>query len=169
MGNIQTLETILIHHLPFLKQVAITYTKDRTTSEDLVQDTIVRILNYQDRFEVGTNFRAWSSTIMRNQFINEYRKKIKRPFVGTFLETESLAGAVSNSGEEQLNYDDLLEQINRLNTIYKEPIIRVVAGYSYQEIADELGVKLGTVKSRIHKARKHLQQWVKGDEVRGLK
>lgn len=157
----QNLETLITKQLPYLKNVALSFTKSEAAAEDLLQDTIVRIWSYQEKFTMGTNFKAWSSVIMRNIFINGYRKqKVRRAQLEAFRYQQELDGEQTalNSGELELNYKETLRQVELMKTNYSTPIQLYHQGFSYQEIADELHTSLGTVKSRIHTARCFLRE-----------
>lgn len=137
-------------------------TGDETDARDLYQDTSLRIISNADKFQEGTNFKAWAVTIMRNIFINNYRKKMRR---GTILDQtpnnyyiNSGAQAIENEGETRMAYKELLKMVSALPEDFKRPFWMAYKGYKYDEIAEELDAPLGTIKSRIFFARRKLQK-----------
>jgi RNA polymerase sigma-70 factor (ECF subfamily) len=149
----------------YLRGFAFKLTKDVEDANDLYQDTMVKILANQDKFHIGTNFRAWSSTIMRNVFINAYRK---RKITNTIFDStdnnfyiDSGSHAVLNKGESNLSMEELMSAVNALKEELSTPFMMSYYGYKYDEIAESLQLPLGTVKSRIFFARKELQEHVR--------
>ncbi len=131
-------------------------------AEDLYQDTNLRIIANADKYQPNTNFKAWAVTIMRNVFINNYRKKVRR---GVILDQTSNNyylnsgnSMVRNDGEGNVAFGELMKMVNRLDDDFKVPFWMAYQGYKYDEIASKLEVPLGTVKSRIFFARKKLQK-----------
>ena len=151
-----------IHELSNLLQAfAYKLTKNFEDSKDLYQETAFRALTNEDKFRQGTNLKAWLFTIMRNIFINNYRKKVK---ANTILDaTDNLyylnAGSktVSNSGESSVTMEELRKLVDALDDSIRIPFMMHYYGYKYQEIAEQLDLPLGTVKSRIFFARKELK------------
>jgi RNA polymerase sigma-70 factor (ECF subfamily) len=148
----------------YLRGFAFKLTKDVEDANDLYQDTMLKILANQDKFHIGTNFRAWSSTIMRNVFINAYRK---RKITNTIFDStdntfyiDSGAHAVLNKGESNLSMNELMGAVGELKEDLSTPFMMSYYGYKYDEIAEALQLPLGTVKSRIFFARKELQDRV---------
>jgi RNA polymerase sigma factor (sigma-70 family) len=132
-------------------------TKNKEEAKDLIQETILKALKYRNKYEAGTNFKAWIYTIMKNSFINNY-KKAKR-FSSTFEDKELLTvknTATEGRPESVSALDDINKAINNLDYIYKKPFLMHTEGYKYQEIAEELNIPEGTVKSRIFLARQKL-------------
>ena len=152
---------LLINHSDRLKPYAINFTKDGEEAKDLMQETIYRALTYREKFNEGTNIQAWLFTIMRNTFINRYRrrgreKKIFQSDPAGFLLYKSPASG--NLAESRLGTQEILEAIHRLPVSCQIPFRLYYEGYQYQEIADSMGIALGTIKSRIHLARKLLKE-----------
>ena len=148
-----------------LKAFSLKLTGDSADAEDLYQDTAMRIIANADKYQANTNFKAWAVTIMRNVFINNYRKKVRR---GVILDQTSNnyyinSGRhdINNDGEGNVAYGELLKMVNRLGEEFRVPFWMAYQGYKYDEIADKLEVPLGTVKSRIFFARKKLQRMYK--------
>lgn len=142
-----------------LRPYALSLTKDMEAAKDLVQDTILKALSSRDKYRYNTNLKAWLSTIMRNLFINGYRRKARQ---NTFLDTSENEYLLNNTrtednrGLSHLIINDIEREIEKLPDGYREPFLLSFNGFKYQEIADALGIPLGTVKSRIFLARKQL-------------
>lgn len=145
-----------------LHAFAYNLTKNMEDAKDLFQETAYRAITNRDKFSPGTNFKAWLFTIMKNIFINNYRKKTK---VNTIMDsTDNLyyinSGnvTISNSGDANILMKELTTMIEELDNGIKIPFLMHYQGYKYQEIADYLELPLGTVKSRIFFARKELKE-----------
>jgi RNA polymerase sigma-70 factor (ECF subfamily) len=130
-------------------------------AKDLYQETAYRALFNRDKFQPDTNFKAWMFTIMKNIFINNYRKKVKS---NTILDTtdnqfylNSGSHAAPNAAEGGIMLKELNAMVSALDDSIRVPFVMHFEGYKYQEIADELNLPLGTVKSRIFFARKELK------------
>ncbi len=152
---------LLISHTEGLKPYAISFTHDGQEANDLVHETLYRALRNREKYNDGTNIRAWLYTIMRNTFINSYRrrnreKKIFHNGLPGFLSDHSGA-ATSNPAEATLVSKEILTAVHSLPDIFRVPFTLYSEGYKYQEIADILNIALGTIKSRIHLARKSLR------------
>jgi RNA polymerase sigma-70 factor (ECF subfamily) len=153
---------LLTENADFLKPFAINLTKDQEAAKDLFQETLYRALSNKDKYNVGTNIKAWLYTIMRNIFINDYRKKAKQSVVldnspNDFL-IDQTRTKVLNDGVTNLNLREVKQLIYDLPELFRTPFNLYFEGYKYNEIADELNEPLGTIKSRIHFARKILKQ-----------
>jgi len=161
MSN-QEFEKILVTNVDFLKPFAFTLTKDNESAKDLTQETLYRALANKDKYHVGTNVKAWMYTIMRNIFINDYRKKSRQNVIFDHTPNEFLLdhnqSSVSNSAESNITRKEILTAIEQLPDIFRYPFVLYFEGYKYNEIADYLQEPLGTVKSRIHFARKLLKE-----------
>ena len=154
-------------HLDALFGLALRLTGgDEARSEDLVQDAILKAYRSWDRFETGTNCRAWLMTILRNTFINEFRRVKSRP---TSVEFEEIAERppadtlfeADPEGQifERIIDDEVIAAIEELPDDFRIPIVLSdIEGLAYQEIADLLEIPVGTVKSRLFRARKRLQE-----------
>lgn len=149
-----------------LKPHAMRLTRDINDAEDLIQETIVRALTNEDKFQEGTNIRAWLFTIMKNIFINDYRKKTKR---NTVIDTTdnlyyiNASSTISNAGERSFVMNDIRNALMRISNELRVPFLMHFKGYKYNEIAEQLNLPLGTVKSRIFFARKELKQMLTAD------
>ena len=156
---------LLISNADFLKPFANNLTKDSETAKDLFQETLYKALANQEKYNVGTNIKAWLFTIMRNIFINDYRRKTKQQTIfdntpNDFLLNYNQA-AVFNQAETDLRIKEIYQAIYLLPEIFKTPFLLYFDGYKYHEIAEALDEPLGTIKSRIHFARKLLKEQIK--------
>ncbi|MDX2135544.1 MAG: RNA polymerase sigma factor [Saprospiraceae bacterium] len=145
-----------------LHSFAYNLTKNVEDAKDLYQETAFRALSNRDKFQPGTNFKAWVFTIMKNIFINNYRKKVK---ANTILDTtdnqyylNSGSHATGNAAEGTIMLKELNVMVDDLDDSIRIPFLMHFEGFKYQEIADELQLPLGTVKSRIFFARKELKE-----------
>jgi len=155
---------MLVNNSEFLKPFAVTLTRDSEAAQDLYQETLYRALANKDKYNVGTNIKAWLYTIMRNIFINNYRRKAKQNTIfdstpNDFLLNQAQVSA-ANAAESILKLKDIQQAIHHLPEIFRNPFLLYFDGYKYHEIADMLGEPLGTIKSRIHFARKLLKAQV---------
>ena len=149
-----------------LHSFAYNLTKNREDAKDLYQETAFRAMTNRDKFRTGTNFKAWTFTIMKNIFINNYRKKSKKNTIidstNNLFYLNSGKNAIQNSAESNIMMEELFKMIGRLEETIRIPFLMHYQGYKYQEIAEELDLPLGTVKSRIFFARKELKGTVLG-------
>jgi len=156
---------LLISNADFLKPFANNLTKDSETAKDLFQETLYKALANQEKYNVGTNIKAWLFTIMRNIFINDYRRKAKQQTIFDYTPNEFLLNynqlAVFNQAETDLRIKEIYQAIHLLPEIFKTPFLLYFEGYKYHEIAEALNEPLGTIKSRIHFARKLLKEQIK--------
>lgn len=144
-----------------LHSFAYNLTKNVDDSKDLFQETAFRALSNREKFQPDTNFKAWMFTIMKNIFINNYRKKIK---ANTILDStdnqfylNSASHSAVNAAEGGIMLKELNGMVSGLDDSIRVPFMMHFEGFKYQEIADELHLPLGTVKSRIFFARKELK------------
>lgn len=148
-----------------LNAFAYNLTKNQEDAKDLYQETAFRAITNKEKFRPGTNFKAWLFTIMKNIFINNYRKKVKK---NTIIDTtdnmyfiNSGATRVDNDAGRNILINELEHMIENLDDSTRTPFMMHFEGYKYQEIADHLQLPLGTVKSRIFFARKALKENIK--------
>lgn len=144
----------------YLQPFAISLTKDAEDAKDLLQETVCRALANKDKYHVGTNIKAWLYTIMRNIFINQYRRNARQVTIPdnalhSFLLNQAQA-AETHTTEGSLSLKEIKKKVNELPTIFKTPFQLYCDGYKYHEIASMMVEPLGTIKSRIHFARKLL-------------
>ena len=155
---------LLVNNADFLKPFAINLTKDTERAKDLFQETLYKALANEEKYNVGTNIKAWLFTIMRNIFINDYRRKAKQQTIFDSTPNDQLLnyrqGAVSNTAETNLGLKEVYKAVYQLPDIFKTPFLLYFEGYKYHEIAMALNEPLGTIKSRIHFARKLLKEQI---------
>jgi RNA polymerase sigma-70 factor (ECF subfamily) len=166
-------ESDALEHLDALYRTALRMTRNPADAEDLVQDALVRAYRFYDRFEPGTNFRAWLFKILTNTYINSYRRKQGRPQESSLDDTEdfflynqisSEAGSesvndVENTVLDQLGADAIQGAIDRLPPQFRTAVqLADVEGLSYAEIAQATNVAKGTVMSRLFRGRRLLQR-----------
>ena len=144
-----------------LMNFALKLTKDEEAARDLVQDTALKAYKYRNMYQKGTNMGAWLMTIMRNTFINDYRKRKRRQILNDSTSNNYLlnsgSGSVTNTGELQVAIEEVENILKKIEDWARIPLLMHVEGYKYDEIAQELEIPLGTVKSRIYFARKQLK------------
>ncbi len=145
-----------------LERFAYSLTSNHDDAHDLVQETFLKALTYREQFEDNSNLKAWTFTILKNTFINNYRKNIKRNT--TFDNTKDLY--FLNKGNESdkskpdsaISIKEINKGIESVPDDFKIPFKMHTAGYKYKEIADALNLNIGTVKSRIFFCRKKLMK-----------
>ena len=141
---------------------ALMLTSNRDDAADLMQDTMLKALDNQDKFAEGTNFKGWVFTIMRNIFINNYRRVVRAATVVDRTEDLYHLNLSQDSGidspEESFGAGEIMDAINAFPEKLRIPFSMHVAGYKYNEIAERTELPLGTVKSRIFAARQMLQE-----------
>lgn len=137
-------------------------TSNRDDAYDLLQDTTLKALDNEEKYSEGTNFKGWVFTIMRNIFINNYRRGVRTATIVDTTDNLYHLNLSQDSGidspEDSYGATEIQVAINELSADYREPFSMHVAGYKYEEIAQQLSLPLGTVKSRIYYARKRLQE-----------
>ena len=148
---------------PSHTRYAFSLTSNMEDAKDLVQETYFKALNNQDKFDEQTNIKAWMYTIMKNTFINDYRRRVKKQaiFNKDVQEFVLISRPAETSPESDFNFRELTSMVNSLEPEFRIPFQMHDSGYKYQEIADELGLHLGTVKSRIHFSRQKLMEKIK--------
>ena len=148
-----------------LYSFALNFTKDADDANDLVQDTMLKAVTYYGKFKEGTNLKGWLFTIMRNTFINNYRRMVKTTSLITQSEDISSVNlyysATSNAAENKFIMADIDKALATLQPEYYVPFIKYFEGFKYHEIAEELDIPIGTVKTRIHVARGILKKYLK--------
>jgi RNA polymerase sigma factor (sigma-70 family) len=144
-----------------LRGYAYKLTRAVEDAEDLVQETMLKAFNNKDKFVQGTNLKGWLYTILKNLFINEYRKKVNRKVIHDDTENqyylENVKYSEVNDGVGRVAMKEISQAINELPDNLRIPFMKSFEGYKYSEIAEELQVPLGTVKIRIHVARQKLK------------
>ncbi len=152
---------LLLGNADPLRPFAVSLTHDQEIAKDLFQETLYKALANQDKYSTGTNIKAWLFTIMRNIFINDYRRKSRQRTIFDNGTNEIVINSgkiiVSNVGEISLQLNEIHKAIYQLPQIFKIPFLLYFEGYRYHEISESLNEPLGTIKSRIHFARKQLK------------
>lgn len=158
-------------HTEALYRAALRMTKNESDAQDLIQETMLRAYKNFHRFEEGTNCRAWLFKIMTNTFINIYRSKQKESTSVSFDDVDDnflysqLESSADTTGDPERDFlakmidEDVVEAIEQLPEEFRMVVVLAFyEGYAYQEIAEILGIQVGTVKSRLHRGRKMLQK-----------
>jgi len=152
-------------HLDALYRVALRLTNNAADADDLVQETMLKAYRAWDQYEKGTNAKGWLLTILRHAFINEYRRRTRHPENVDLdtIEPFAVFGEVQDDDPQGAFFDkivddEVLREIDKLPEAFRETLVLSdVEGMSYQEIAKILEIPVGTVKSRLFRARKVLQ------------
>jgi RNA polymerase sigma-70 factor (ECF subfamily) len=158
-------------HIDLLYNSAVQMTRNPADAQDLVQDTFVKAYRFFDRFKAGTNCRAWLFKIMKNTFINAFRKRSRRPTQVDFENVEPMLEArpaeettqVQESGStdayDELVDDDVKHALDQLPFEFRmATVLCDIEGLSYQEIAEIMECPIGTVRSRLSRSRRFLQR-----------
>ena len=164
-------EALVLEHMDMMYAVALRLTHNTADAQDLTQNTVVKALRFHDKFERGTYIKAWLLTILRNTFINEYRRKVRRP---THVELSGTEASKDDHPDPDVNYtprsrqpeelmellDDRVKQaVLELPEDFKQAVIMAdIEDMSYKEIAERMGCPLGTVMSRLFRGRKLLRE-----------
>jgi len=152
-------------HADLLMSHALKFTHDEDDAKDLLQETFIKGLRFSDSFDKNTNLKAWLYVIMKNTYINEFNRSKKRRAVITVEEeisSEQLAiSASKNSVDAKFAIEDINKALASLKPEYSIPFKKYFEGYKYEEIAEELRLPLGTIKTHIHQARLGLQKFLK--------
>lgn len=163
----ESFEKEIVQHMDLLYSAALRLTHNTADAYDLQQDALVRALRFHHTFRQGTYIKAWLLTILRNTFINDYRKKARRPIS---VELEGTEPATMTAPDRDMGYfpgelrkthileflgDDVRQAVDGLPEGHKRTLIMAdLHGMTYQEISDTLGCPLGTVMSRLHRGRR---------------
>ena len=144
-----------------LKPFALKLTKDYDDANDLLQDTLVKAFLNKDKYAEGTNLKAWLYTIMKNTFITNYQRMVRK---NTFIDTSdnlhylnSSSALVENDAYSNFAMEDISGAVEKLEDTYRKPFMMYFNGFKYHEISKKLNIPIGTVKNRIHIARKELK------------
>jgi RNA polymerase sigma-70 factor (ECF subfamily) len=156
-----------VPHMDALYNFALKMTMDSDTADDLLQETYMRAFRFFDKFEIGTNCKAWLFRILKNTYINDYRKEAKSPDkvdyndIQNFYENIKPSDVTTQHYEEDAFHSLLDDEISQALTDLPEDfrtviILSDIEGFTYEEIAEFVDVPIGTVRSRLHRARKML-------------
>ncbi|HVG43019.1 MAG TPA: RNA polymerase sigma factor [Chitinophagaceae bacterium] len=156
----QEFDSLVLTNSEGLKPFAITLTRDREAAQDLLQETLYKAFAYREKYEAGTNIKAWLSTIMRNIFINEYRRNERKRIVMDGVTYAEKNNTQAQSSDRNIRLKEINTAIYNLPGTFKKACMLYFQGYKYNEIAFALNEPLGTIKSRIHFARKMLQKQI---------
>ena len=159
---------VALPHISNIYRAAVYFTKDGTEAEDLVQETYLKAFRFFDKFERGTNCKAWLTSILRNLFLNHYQKKSKEPQAVDQEKMEQLYQSMVDQGEAanqtfsspffHLMDDEVTEALGELHEECRTTIVLVdMEGLSYQQAAEAMGCAIGTVRSRVSRGRRILQ------------
>ena len=145
-----------------LQRYAMKLTRHSQDAQDLVQEAISKAFKYKDKFREGSSFKSWSFTILKNTFINNYRKNKRMPIIHDPVDEVEFVVNDSNSnyGWDGLELEDLHKCISQLSIKSRMPLMMYAEGFKYDEIAERLNIPMGTVKSRINYARKKLTGYI---------
>jgi len=160
-------EEIAFQYMDLVHGAAIRMIENKDDAQDLVQDTYLKAYQFFDKFEKGTDFRAWLFTIFKNTFINEYKKRLKTPPMLDIVElAEILETEGGMSPEDEFFYNILADEMTQIIDELPEKFRLTVTlsdlqGLSYKEVADILNIPIGTVMSRLHRGRRRLRKSLK--------
>ena len=154
----QEFNALIINNAEGLRPFAITLTHDHESAKDLCQETLYKAFAYRDKYQPGTNIKAWLFTIMRNIFINDYRRNGRKKLVYDTL--RYFEPHAAPAADKRLLLQEINKNIYHLPAIFRTACVLYLQGYKYHEIAEALNDPLGTIKSRIHFAKKLLQKQI---------
>jgi RNA polymerase sigma-70 factor, ECF subfamily len=168
-SNHQDFEKEMLPHSKLLYNYALKMTGNSDDAKDLVQDTYMKAFRFFGSYEKGTNSKAWLFRIMKNSFINNYRKTANEPQKVSYDEVENFLDLIKDDSVESPNLEKLMfdnklgdEVSSALNVLPKEfrdvIILCDIEGWTYEEIAKYMNCPVGTVRSRIHRGRKMLEE-----------
>src|SRR5215212_3202967 len=130
---------LLLDNADFLKPFAVNLTKDAEVAKDLYQETLYKALANKEKYNIGTNIKAWLFTIMRNIFINDYRKKSKQQVILDSTPNDQILNSspasIYNNAESELNLKEIWKAVYELPSIFKTPFLMYFEGYKYHEIS----------------------------------
>ncbi len=161
----KTLEKNLVQLQSNMLNFALRLTSDMSDAEDLTQETTLKALDNIDKYYDNVNFKGWVFTIMHNIFVNNYRRAVRNQTVIDMTENLYYLNLPQDSGigtpESSYTYKEIKSVLDNFQEEYRVPFNMYISGYKYEEIAGDLKLPLGTVKSRIFFARKRLQEILK--------
>ena len=158
--SIQEFNSLVINNAEGLKPFAVTLTRDTELAQDLYQETLYKAFAHREKYQPGTNIKAWLCTIMRNIFINDYRRSERKRTVMDTVHYAEKNNLYTASPEGKIRSKEINAALYNLPVIFKSACLLYLQGYKYNEIAVALNEPLGTIKSRIHFARKLLQKQI---------
>lgn len=159
MSTVEFNELLVSYKSP-LQFFALKLTADEEEAKDLLQETMLKAITYRDKLLTKSSIKGWLYTIMKNTFINQYRRGSKFNEIMDKMQSQSYVSTASSnvsiSPDKKINVLDMEEAIDSLSDDYRIPFRMKLEGFKYKEIGDEMGIPIGTVKSRIFLARKQL-------------
>ena len=179
-SSVTALQEEALSHIDSLYRTAYRMSGNPADAEDLVQETYLRAFRSLHQFRAGTNLRAWLFKILTNAFINEYRKRSRQPrstslddvedyYLYTHLLDSGIQPSASRPEEEVLasiTDDDVVRALEALSEEFREVVLLAdVEGFSYREIAEIMDIPVGTVMSRLHRARRRLHESLMGTPI----
>jgi len=156
-------EEVALEHMDSLYNAALRMTRNESEAQDLVQDAYLRSYRFFDKFEKGTNFKAWLFRILKNIYINKYRKESKRPQTVDVSDVEASGDLMSTATPEDEIFDKLLDDdiTSAMDALPEEFRLTIILsdleGFSYKETAEILDCPIGTVMSRLYRGRRLLR------------
>ena len=152
-----------------LKYPALKFTHNQADANDLIQDTILKALKNKNKFQQGTNIKAWLYIIMKNTFISNYHKMDKRNSLIDSIEDDYVFVTPNtiarNEGVGNVVLTEITIAIEKLDKAFREPFLMHFSGFKYDEISQKLQIPMGTVKNRIHVARQSLMVELKDYKI----
>lgn len=162
MATINSFRSELVNLQSNLLSFAYQLTSDREAAADLLQETTLKALDNEEKFTSDANFKGWVFTIMRNIFINNYRRTVRQATVvdssEDLYQINSYQESALESPEDTIAVKDINNILRSFDADFRVPFNMHVAGYKYSEIAEHLNLPVGTVKSRIFFTRKRLRE-----------
>ena len=157
-------QEMLLTHMPRLQAYAVMLTRDRAAAEDLLQETALKAWRAQSQFAMGTNFTAWIYKILRNEYISSLRRNKRKPARLDDVPEEFLSRG--GAQENDILSREVVDAMSKLQPEQREVLILICAsGLSYEEAAESLGCSIGTIKSRLWRARARMSALVLGEEA----
>ncbi len=148
---------MMVAEMPYLRAFALSLSGSTTVADDLVQETLVKAWSHTESFSLGTNFRAWLVTILRNTYFNQYRKLAREVQDSDNTHAEKIL--VGGEQESRLTMQDFQRALNKLPEDHREILLMIgVTELSYEEAAQVCNIAVGTVKSRLNRARAKLAE-----------
>lgn len=152
--NKEQFNYLISKQIRYLKPHALKFTRNEDDAKDLIQDTLIKAIVNWDKFRDDTNIKGWLFIIMRNLFVNQYRKK--KYIICPIESEEAIQLRVNNEAESNMHIQYINSLLHKLPSRYQQPLQMFIDGYKYHEINDTLKGPIGTTKNRIYKARKLL-------------
>ncbi len=172
-------QALAFEHVDSLYNTAVRMTKNALDAEDLLQDVYLRAFRFFHRFERGTNFKAWIFKILTNTYINQYRKKINKPYhvdlekIKYNYDDKEATAQTSAQESEPLDYETLFDDeiksaLQQIPDEFRVVVLLAdVESFSYKEVAKIIGCPIGTVMSRLSRGRKQLQNYLREYATKG--